>query len=137
MEERNELTEIAKQLIRRSEEKLESARILLDNNRIDDAISRAYYAAFLSVKALLYLLGKNTKTHKGTITTFGLSVIKEGLLPPEIGKNLNELFDAREDSDYEIMTYYTKEDGERYFQKAERIINEIKNLIKEKFKIII
>ena len=85
MEKKEEIVEIVKHLIRRSEGKLTSAKILLERDRIDDAISRAYYAAFLSVRALLYLLGISTRTHTGVITMFGLRVIKEGLLPSKIG----------------------------------------------------
>ena len=40
MEKKEELIEIVKQLIFRSEEKLESAKILLENEKFDDAISR-------------------------------------------------------------------------------------------------
>jgi len=135
LEKKEEIVEIVKHLIRRSEGKLTSAKILLERDRIDDAISRAYYAAFLSVRALLYLLGISTRTHTGVITMFGLRVIKEGLLPSKIGKYLSELLEARETSDYAIMLYYTKEDGEIYIQKAEEVIVAVKNLIKDKFKI--
>ncbi|MCD6515603.1 MAG: HEPN domain-containing protein [Candidatus Odinarchaeota archaeon] len=135
MEKKKEIIDIVNQLIKRSEGKLVSARILLESDRIDDAISRAYYAAFLSVRALLYLLGVSARTHSGVLTIFGLRVIKEGLLPPKIGKYLNELFEARETSDYAVMFYYTKEDGKKYIQKAEEIINAVKNLLKDKFKL--
>lgn len=135
MEKKKEIIDIVNQLIKRSEGKLVSARILLESDRIDDAISRAYYAAFLSVRALLYLLGVSARTHSGVLTIFGLRVIKEGLLPPKIGKYLNELFEARETSDYAVVFYYTKEDGKKYIQKAEEIINAVKNLLKDKFKL--
>ena len=135
MEKKKEISDIVNQLIKRSEGKLVSARILLESDRIDDAISRAYYAAFLSVRALLYLLGVSARTHSGVLTIFGLRVIKEGLLPPKIGKYLNELFEARETSDYAVVFYYTKEDGKKYIQKAEEIINAVKNLLKDKFKL--
>jgi len=99
LEKKEEIVEIVKQLIERSDGKLKSAKILLENNRTDDAISRAYYAAFLSVRALLYLLGVSPHTHKGAITMFELRVIKEELLSSKIGSYLNELFDVRENSD--------------------------------------
>ncbi|MEQ9715411.1 MAG: HEPN domain-containing protein [Candidatus Asgardarchaeum sp.] len=120
MEKKKEIIDIVNQLIKRSEGKLVSARILLESNRIDDAISRAYYAAFLSVRALLYLLGVSAGTYSGVLTIFGLRVIKEELLPPKIGKYLNELFEARETSDYAVMFYYTKEDGKNIYKKPKR-----------------
>lgn len=135
MEKKEELIEIVKQLIFRSEEKLESAKILLENEKFDDAISRAYYAAFLAARAILYLLGSSPRTHRGVITMFGLKVIKEGLLSVNVGRYLNELFEAGETSDYAIIVFYTRKDSEQYIKKAEEIVNAIKKLIKTKFKI--
>jgi len=40
-----------KQLFNESLEKLKTAEILFENERYDDAISRAYYAMFYSAKA--------------------------------------------------------------------------------------
>jgi hypothetical protein len=133
LEKKDELIETVKQLIIRSEGKLTSAQILLENNRIDDAISRAYYAAFLASKALLYLLGISPKTHQGIVTMFGLKVVKEGLLPSTIGRALNELFEARQTSDYAVVVFYTKEDGVHFIEEANVIINGIKNVIRDKF----
>ncbi|MHA1266548.1 MAG: HEPN domain-containing protein [Candidatus Helarchaeota archaeon] len=135
MEKKEELIEIAKELVSRGENKLQSAQLLLENNQIDDAISRAYYAAFLVTRGLLYLLGTVPKSHSGLITLFGLKVIKTGLLEPKIGRALNQLFEARETSDYAVTFFYTKEDGANFIQIAREIIEAIKSLMKDKFKI--
>ena len=135
MGKKDELVETVKQLIIRGEGKLLSAQILLEKDRIDDAISRAYYAAFLASKALLHLLGISPKTHQGIVTMFGLKVVKEGLLPSTIGRALNELFEARQTSDYAVIVFYTKEDGVRLVEEANTIINGIKNVIRDKFRL--
>ena len=133
MEKKDDLIEIAKQLLKRTDEKLQSAQILIENDQIDDAISRAYYAAFLASKALLYLLGSEPKSHSGIMTMFGLKVVKQGLLPPSIGHSLNELFKARETSDYAIISFYNKSDGIQYIEKAQTVTDAIKKLISTKF----
>lgn len=135
MEKGIDVQEVAKQLLLRGEEKLVSAEVLLKNDRIDDAISRAYYAAFLAARGLLYLLGMSPKSHSGVVTMFGLKIVKEGLLSANIGHALNELFEARETSDYAVIIYFTKEDGIKYIDKAKEIINSIKKLFKSKFQI--
>jgi uncharacterized protein (UPF0332 family) len=66
---------------------------------------------------------------------FGLKVVKEGLLPTTIGRALNELFEARQTSDYALVVFYTKEDGEHYIKEANAIINGIKNVIRDKFRL--
>lgn len=135
MEKGIDAQEIAKQLLLRGEEKLVSAEVLLEKDRIDDAISRAYYAAFLAARGLLYLLGMSPQSQSGVVTMFGLKVVKEGLLSANIGHALNELFEARETSDYAVIVYFTEEDGIKYIEKAKEIINSIKILFENKFQI--
>jgi len=130
---KEEKKKIAKRMIEKGEEKLKSARILLDNNQIEDSISRSYYAAYLTTKALLLLLGSSPKTHGGMITMVGLKIIKEGLLPPKIGKHLGSLLEARQNSDYAVFTYYDIEDAESLFHKARDVMDAIKKIINEKF----
>lgn len=125
------------QLMKRAYDKLESAKILLKEGRFDDAISRAYYSAFYATRALLLLLGVQVKTHEGLLSMFGLKVIKQGILPKEIGKYLSELHDARMNSDYSIIVYYDEDDAREYITKAEKIINAIKRVIRERFNIVV
>jgi len=131
----DEVIEVAKQFILRSEGKLTSAQILLEKDRIDDSISRAYYAAFLAARAFLYILGMSPNTHHEIITMFELKVVKEELLPSTIGRALNELFEARQTSDYAVVVFYTKEDGVHFIEEANAIINGIKNVIRDKFRL--
>ena len=42
-----------------AEEELSSAKILLQNSKLRDAISRAYYSMFHAAKALLLMKGLN------------------------------------------------------------------------------
>lgn len=51
--------------VRRGDESLESAEILVAAGKFADAISRAYYAAFHYARALLLTLGEEPKTHAG------------------------------------------------------------------------
>ncbi|MGQ4833824.1 MAG: HEPN domain-containing protein [Candidatus Asgardarchaeia archaeon] len=133
MEKVEDTKKLAESYMEKAEEKLRSAKLLLKEKFIDDAISRAYYAAFLSAKALLLLLGSDTRTHSGVLTMFSLKVIREGILPREIGKYLNELFDARQASDYSPIALYDEEDAREFINKAEKIYLSIKVLLEEKF----
>lgn len=106
MEKIEDIRELAKVYLEKAEEKLRSAKVLLKEKFVDDAISRAYYSAFLSAKALLLLLGSDVKTHSGLITMFNLKVVRGGLLPKETGRYLNELFEAGQTSDYSLLSYF-------------------------------
>ena len=130
METKKNIFEIAEQLLKRAETKLESSKLLLEKNFIDDALSRAYYAAFLAAKAALILVGEEPKTHTGTLTLFGLKLIKTGLLPKKLGYDLTDLFEKRQTSDYSVIVYYDEKDGLDGVKKAENIIREVKKFMK-------
>ena len=53
--------------LRKSESYLISARILLDNYRIEEAVSMAYYSMYYMVLALLYKTGIKCENHSGAI----------------------------------------------------------------------
>mgnify|MGYP006294705627 CR=1 FL=1 len=135
MEKEEDLKGLASQLMVRCEEKLAAAKLLLNNDKFDDSISRSYYAAFLASRALLLLLGSTPKSHGRMITMMSLKAIKQGILSAEVGKKLGDLMEARQTSDYAFFSHYEKEDAEKYLESAISIINAIKDVLKEKFDI--
>jgi uncharacterized protein (UPF0332 family) len=56
--------------LRRSEQALGDARMLLGAGARESAASRLYYAAFHAARATLTVRGKYAKTHSGQITLF-------------------------------------------------------------------
>ena len=58
------------QLLTRAAEDLETAQLLLDNGRYRVCISRAYYAMFYGVQALLKSKNIPSRTHKVTVQQF-------------------------------------------------------------------
>ncbi len=57
----------AELLIEEAESKLESAKLLYENGRHGDAISRAYYSMHYAARALLSTKNIFPKTHKGAL----------------------------------------------------------------------
>jgi len=55
--------DLAKYRFQDALEKLESARILLREHRLKDALSRSYYAMFSAVRALLALKELDSSKH--------------------------------------------------------------------------
>ncbi len=130
--EKTELVKTIKALTEKAEEKLEAASILLENDLFDDSISRSYYAGYYMGKALLLLLDSSPKTHSGMISMLGLKAINEGILDKQIGKDLNHLLEARQTSDYAIVTFYEEEDATEYLKIAKRVVKGIKELLRNK-----
>ena len=107
------------QLLQLAQDELETAQLLLDNDRHRACISRAYYAMYHASQALLAVKNITNKTHRGTIQQFGLYFIKTGELPIEMARALTDGYDLRQLSDYEETLFLTR-------QQAELVLNSAK-----------
>ena len=72
--------ELIESYLEKARNKLRVARDLAHKSEWDDAVSRAYYAAFHAAQAALLAEGQKADTHKGLVTLFGLLLIKPGKL---------------------------------------------------------
>jgi uncharacterized protein (UPF0332 family) len=105
MEEKAQKT--AEAMIATVREKLASAQSLHDNGYFNDALSRAYYAAYHAISLLIFLDGKTYGRHGQLIGAFNKDYVLKGTFPKEIGKALGRLYDARQSGDYDV---YQKSD---------------------------
>ena len=55
-------------------EKLDSAKILLDNNRYKDSINRSYYALFDAIRSILAMENVDFKHHSQVIGYFNKTI---------------------------------------------------------------
>jgi uncharacterized protein (UPF0332 family) len=83
-----------------AEDKLKSARILLDAGQWRDAASRAYYSAFHAASAVLLSKGLSFSSHAQTIGAFNRNFVKTGIFPIEFGRRLTKMQTDRESGDY-------------------------------------
>ncbi len=134
MSEKENTFKVAKEYMERSDKAISAAQLLFKNEFFEDAISRAYYSVFHASKALLCLLGEDTRTHKGLQVVFGIRVIKEGLLEQKFGRILNKLLSFRESADYGIVSFISEEDARNAINDAEVFITKIKDLLSVRFK---
>ena len=113
----------------RAEKALRSAKLLLENKEIEDAVSRVYYAMFHAAKAILFSKDVKTKTHTGTISSFGEHIVKTGILDEEYADMLRKAFDLRQKSDYEIYTELDEELVRETVNNAEKFIGKVRELL--------
>lgn len=79
-----------------------SARVLLDAEDADGACNRAYYAMFDAARAALLAAGHEVgKTHKGVPNAVSEHLVKNGLLPKDMGRLLKQAETRRYIADYE------------------------------------
>lgn len=130
MGERNEREEIAKAYLEKAKEHLKAAKISLEYGLFRDAISRAYYSVYSAAYSILYLLGKVPKTHAGLRTSFSL-LVREGVVEVEYGKIISKLYEMRETSDYDPISFYGEEEAEQAVSDAERFLFRMEGLFEE------
>ena len=114
---------------RRGDEALEAARHLLRGGFYNDAVSRAYYAAYHWARALLFLKGLEPKSHRGVVQLIGLHYAMNGALDPEAGSDLAHLETYRELSDYRSGATFSESQAAQEISRAERFIEACRPLL--------
>ncbi|MBC7262497.1 MAG: HEPN domain-containing protein, partial [Chloroflexi bacterium] len=108
-----------------------SARILLQEGDYESSVSRAYYAMFYSVQALLLTRNLSFASHKGVISAFGEHFIKTGLFPTEMGRELNRAFEKRQLGDYEYTSVISKREAEELLESGEEFVSRVMQYLQE------
>ena len=114
--------EILEALLAKAYEKLRIARISFDNKFYNDAASRAYYAAFHAVTAVLAFHGFTFSSHGKVLGSFNRELINKGLFPVDTAQKLQRLFRDRQIGDYYIDKEISHEAAERDTADAEEIV---------------
>jgi len=119
-------------LIEKAKRYLHSAEILLKEGDCESSVSRAYYAMFYSVQAALLTKDLSFSSHKGVISGFGEHFIKAGILPKEMGRELNRAFQKRQIGDYEYTFVISHAETEQILQSAKKFVDAINHWLNKK-----
>jgi uncharacterized protein (UPF0332 family) len=114
----------------RARSDLDASRLLLNSGFMDQAASRAYYAAFYAAEAALLRLGETRSSHSALIATFGSLVVKQGGFEPSLAALLRELFDLRNDADYELLGSITQDTALYAVDSAERFVDAVEGWLR-------
>lgn len=109
----------------KSREALRAADALTAVGLHNDALTRAYYAAYHAACAVLLTEGIEARSHEGTISLFGERFAKRGKLPTELGRDLHELRALREKADYGRGFQATEDDTRRDIARAHRLCDAV------------
>ncbi len=118
-------------LMERARKYLKSAETLLKEGDYESSVSRTYYAMFYSAEALLLTKKLSFSSHKGVISAFGEHFIKTGILPKDMGKDLNSAFEKRQLGDYEYTFVISKEEAADILKKGKNFVEKVAQYLKE------
>ena len=115
-------------LIKKAQRSLRSARNLLDDGDCDFAIARAYYAMFYAATAALLARDIRRAKHSGVIAAFGKHLVKPGHFSPAQHKALQGAFRDRTEGDYGGL-FPAPEDVERRLTEATEFVAAVANFL--------
>ncbi len=116
----------------RGTEALSAADELLRLELYNDAISRAYYAAYHWARAVLLTEGLESKTHRGLNQLLGLHFVRVGRLDQEATALLARLEDSRSASDYSASFRFSADEARGAIKSARRFIELCRPLLPAK-----
>jgi uncharacterized protein (UPF0332 family) len=116
--------------IERAYESLDEAKILANSNHWNTAVNRLYYACFYRVNALFSRFDIIATTHAGIKAEFNKSFIKSGIFDKSVGKLYSDLFNKRQEGDYQDFYTFEKEEIEPLIDAAEKVIQVIEKHLK-------
>ena len=110
-----------KSLLSRSRRYIKSAKLLIEDKDYESAVSRAYYAMFYIVEALLLAEGLSFSSHKAVISAFGEHFVKTGLFSKDFSKSITRAFEKRQLSDYGFTFVITEKEAVDLLKEAENL----------------
>ena len=81
--------------LERAQESPDDARLLTDAERWNACVNRLYYSCFYAVSALLARDGLSSSRHTGIRSLFNRHYIRPGVVPRDLARFYNDLFERR------------------------------------------
>jgi uncharacterized protein (UPF0332 family) len=99
--------------IEKSKENIEASELLTNEGFFSIANTRAYYAMFYAVQALLETIDLSFSKHSAVIAAFGKEFIKTRKFDPKFHQYIIGAQASRQTGDYQTGIDITKEEAER------------------------
>jgi uncharacterized protein (UPF0332 family) len=113
----------------RAKDSLEEAKILAQSEHWNTVANRLYYSAFYAINALFVKKEIQGTSHSGVKSNFHKEFIKTGILDKELGRLYSNLFNKRQEGDYQDFQIFEKETIEPLIDKVSNLISEIEKLL--------
>lgn len=114
--------DLAAYKVERAKEELDTAKLLLENDRLKAANNRAYYAIYYAITAVLCLEPIAFKKHKDTLAYFNKNYVHTGMFPGEIGRKIAKAAKIRHASDYDDFYIAGREEAEKQIETADELL---------------
>ena len=131
MSSKERTADLVKYRLQNSKEKLGSAKLLLENGKFKDSISRSYYAMYTAARALLATKHLDSSKHSGVISLFNQHFVKTGVVARDLGRLVMKGKDLRQDGDYKDFVETSMKEAQDQYSDAEKFIDQIEDTLTE------
>lgn len=115
--------------IARARVSLKAAEVLAREGLHADAVSDAYYAAFHAVRALLFSIGEEPRTHAGVVHLFNVRFVRTGKIDPRHLSALSRAQHDRTTADYGASSVLTAQDAAEQIASARDLVDAVDSLL--------
>ncbi|MEW6381199.1 MAG: HEPN domain-containing protein [bacterium] len=126
----DQLESLLRYRIKQAHETLREAEILFEQSALRGAVSRAYYAMFYALLALLATRQLGTSRHSGALGLFDREFVRTGLFSRDLSRSLRMAFDRRQRYDYgeladidKMTTQEALDDAKTFISAAEAYLH--------------
>ncbi len=114
----------SRQLLQKAARAIEAAEVLLENNKVEFAIGRTYYAMFYVAEALLNEKDWRFSKHGGVHDAFGKNFVKTSLFDAKYHRWLLDSFDQRIIGDYNVEVAFSANDAQKTLEQSREFLEE-------------
>ena len=116
--------------LQRAREALSDAESDLQEERLNSAANRTYYAMFYATIALLATRDLSSSRHSGVIGLFYKHLVQSGEFPPELAQHLGRAFEMRTNTDYKDFAVPDSVKVREEFEQARSFVQKVEELVK-------
>jgi len=118
--------QVSNSYLKKSENSLKSAKILLKSELYENSISMSYYAMYNCLIGLFFRIGIKSENHSGSILLFK-KLFRKKL---ELFKIMSFAKEERIDRQYYVTPGTTKKSADDMVKKAEKIVIQLRLILK-------
>ena len=115
--------QVLRAMLKKARQKLAADRKDMEFGFFGEASSRAYYAAFHAVSAVLAHHGLAFSSHAQTLAAFNREFVKTKVFPADTFRKLQRLFEDRQIADYDWTRDVDKQTAQKDLDDAQWLVD--------------
>jgi uncharacterized protein (UPF0332 family) len=115
--------------MKRARESLRAAEVLEREALYADAVSDAYYATFHAIRALLFTIGEEPRSHRGALHLFNVHFVRTGKVEARHLSTISRAQYDRVSADYGAGRVFTREEAREEIGAAAELLAAVAALL--------